>query len=85
MCLLFVISIGIDLLWFFVIYLRVLTSDDYHNLANWESGIHTTVLVVGIANLVVKAISIVVSVLFDPEVRLQTMGNNPGFLGTQVR
>lgn len=83
--LVFAFSIVIDFLWFFVIYLNVLKSDEYENLARWEGGIHTTVLVVGIINLIVKIISIALSIFFEPEVKSQTLGNNPSTLGSQLR
>lgn len=85
MTILFVISIGIDLLWFFAIYLNILKSDEYKNLARWEGGIHTTVLIVGIINVVVKLISIVLSIMFEPEVRMQVYGTNPAYMGTRVQ
>lgn len=85
MVLLFLISIGIDVLWFFVIYVRVLNNDDYDRLARWETGIHTTVLVVGIANIVLKIIAIALSIFFEPEVRVQYLGTPATVYGVQLR
>jgi hypothetical protein len=74
---------GIDFLWFFVIYLNVWNRDEYVQLAKWETGIHKTCLVVTIINFILKIVSVVISFLFDPEVRKE-MSSNPGAIGNQL-
>jgi hypothetical protein len=73
--LLFVISMGIDFLWFFVIYLNVWNREEYAQLAKWETGIHKTCLIVTIINFVLKIVSVVISFLFDPEVQKEMARN----------
>ena len=82
MILLFVISIGIDFLWFFVIYLNVWMRDEYKALADWETGIHKTCFVVAIINFILKIVSIGISFVFEPEVSREFKG--PGTLGNQL-
>jgi hypothetical protein len=66
---------GIDFLWFFVIYLNVWSREEYTQLAKWETGIHKTCLVVAIINFILKIASVVISFIFDPEVKREMSGN----------
>lgn len=71
----FVFSLIIDVLWFIFIYLIIINSDDYNDLAPWERGIQKCSCIVMIINFFIKVgrphqiIAIVISFFFEPEVR----------------
>lgn len=50
----FVVSIGIDVLWFIFIYLIIINSNDYNDLAPWERGIQKCSCIVMIINFFIK-------------------------------
>lgn len=87
----FVFSLIIDVLWFIFIYLIIINSNDYNDLAPWERGIQKCSCIVMIINFFIKVvpthqiIAIVISFFFEPEVRTQLSGPQGGMGGQMIR
>lgn len=50
----FVFSLIIDVIWFIFIYLIVINTNDYQDLAGWERGIQLCSMIVMIINFFLK-------------------------------
>jgi hypothetical protein len=67
--LLFIWSLLIDILWSLVIVWRVWFDPEYEHLVPWEHGLHIMTTVLVCINFILKLISIVLSFLYESNVK----------------